>query len=215
MRLSRYMFARLLAVMILLEGCATTKLPEPETRPLNSYPYSQVKDGLAVAIQPLTNGQESEKYFGTNLLSNGILAVFVAAENHGSPSSFMLSKERFMLRAGQTEAYGVSGRGQIEPGAGTAVAAVGNVGIVVVPVLALPILIVGSNMLSNEEVIKHNFTVKELQAKTISDGEETHGFVYFQLLQGHAGPGQWTIHVEAVDLKSKDVKSFDFAFDWK
>ena len=212
---ARCVLGWLLVAVLLSEGCSTKKLPEHPTQPLSSYPYSEVKDGLAVAIQPLTNPQESEKYFGTDLLSSGIFAVFVSAENRGSPSTFILLKERFVLRAGQTDAHDVSGRGQIEPGAGTAAVAVTSVGFVVAPVLMFPALFVATKMLSNEEVVKHNFTVKELQAKTLSAGEETHGYVYFQLPQGHAGPGQWSVHLEAQDLSTKETKSFDFAFDWK
>ena len=92
---ARCVLGWLLVAVLLSEGCSTKKLPEHPTQPLSSYPYSEVKDGLTVAIQPLTNPQESERYFGTDLLSSGIFAVFVSAENRGSPSTFILLKERF------------------------------------------------------------------------------------------------------------------------
>jgi hypothetical protein len=204
-----------LATITVVGGCAAKKLPDPPAPSVVSYPYSQITDGLAVAIQPLTNAQESTRYFGTDLLSRGILAVLVSAENRDSQANFLLSKDRFALRAGQTEGSGVSGRGQIASGAGNAVATVGGVGMVVGPLLVAPVAIFGLKMISDEEAIKHSFTTKELPTKTLAAGEETHGFVYFQLPQGHLGPGQWTLHLEAVDLKSKAVTNFDFVFDWK
>lgn len=213
--LRSYMIGWVLTAIIVGGGCAAKKLPEAPAPSVISYPYSQVTDGLAVAIQPLTNGQESTRYFGTDLLSRGIFAVLVSAENRSPQANFLLSKDRFALRAGQTEGSGVSGRGQIASGAGNAVATIGGVATALGALGAAPIAIFGLKMRSDEEAIKHSFTTKELPTKTLATGEETHGFVYFQLPQGHLGPGQWTLHLEAMDLKSKAVTNFDFVFDWK
>ncbi len=206
----------LLSATVALNGCSTMKLPEHPVQPANYSPYSQIKDGLAVAIEPLTSSQESEKYFGTDLLSAGILAVFVTAENRGAPSSFLVTKEQFSLREGQAEVHEASRRDQLgSEAAGQTINTVGALGLVIVPILALPLVFVGSKMTSDATVVKQNFAVKELQAKTLSSGEEIHGFVYFQLLPGHTGPGQWTVHLEAQDLNTKEVKSFDFTFEWR
>ena len=196
-----------LSFVLALSGCATKKLPDHPLQPVSYSPYSQVKDGLAIAIQPLTNSQESEKYFGVDLLAAGILAIFVTAENRDSPSSFLVSKEQFSLRTGQTEASSSPRRAQLSSEVpGEVVATAGAL------LISFPILFVGTKLISDANVVKHNFAVKELQAKTISSGEEAHGFVYFQLPQGYAGSSQWTLHVEVQDLRMKEMKSFDFTF---
>jgi hypothetical protein len=191
--------------MIVLSGCATKKLPEHEMPPLTYYPYSQEKDGLAVAVQPVMSPQESKKYFGTDLLSAGILAVFVTAENRNSPSSFLVSREKFSLRFQQTEASGVSRRDQLRS------EVPGQVVMITGAALSLPLLFVGTKLISDANVVKNNFAVKELQAKTLSSGEKIHGFVYFQLPQGQAAAGR-TLHVEIQELTTKQVNSFDFTF---
>jgi hypothetical protein len=38
------------------------------------------------------------------------------------------------------------------------------------------------------------------------------GFVYFQFPKGSPVSGLWTLHLEAQDLTTKQIKSFDLAF---
>ena len=212
-----------LTVTLLVEGCAAKKLLEYPTQTLSPPPYSQVQDGLAVTIEPLTNSQESENIFGTDLLSRGIFAVYVSAENQEAPSTFILLKERFVLQAGQSTEHTVSGREQVKSGSLDAIqAATHTVGLAATVASALffglggvPFAIAAGKMSSHEEGVKHKFTTEELQPKTISTGEKTLGFVYFHLPPEHRGPGPWTLHLEAQDLSSGEVIAYDFAFDWK
>jgi hypothetical protein len=213
-----------LAVVLLVGGCSRAKeLPAYPAQPPSPYPYSQIKDGLAVSIRPLTNPQESETYFDTDLLSRGILAIFVLAENRESSSTFLLLKERFALQAAQSEGHPVSGREQVTSrtldniqeatkvmglAAGVASALFFGLG-------GVPFYVAAGEIHLHEERVKHKFTVEELQTKTMSTGEETHGFVYFPRPPGYPGQGQWVLHLEAQDLDSKEVKVFDFVLNEK
>ncbi|NOT55665.1 MAG: hypothetical protein HOP18_13780 [Deltaproteobacteria bacterium] len=216
-------FVGLLTVAFVVGGCASKKLLDYPAQPPSSYPYSQVKDGLAVSIQPLTSPQESEKYFDTDLSSRGILAIFVSAENQGSPSTFILLKERFTLQTAQREEHAVSDREQVKSGTlDNLQAATEVVGFAATVGSALffglggvPFLWGSHKIQSHEERVKHKFIVEELQTKTLSLGEETHGFVYFHRPPGYPGSGHWVLHLEARDLNSKEVKVFDFVIDGK
>jgi len=181
----------------------------------SAYPYFQVKDGLAIGIKPLTDPQESEKYFDADLLSRGIVAIFVSAENQGSAGTFLLLKEQFTLQTAFREEHQVSGREQ--PGSSSlatahtvmsGLAVIGYFGFYRVG--AIPFAIVASGINAHEERVKIKFVTEELQAKTISLGEETHGFVYFRRPPGFPGSGSWVLHFEAQDTNSKEVKVFDF-----
>lgn len=210
MRLLRRILCWTLSLTILLNGCSTLHLPDYEAQPINNYSNFQVKDGLTVAIHPLTGKEEVLKYFGTDLLSSNILPVFVIAENRSSSSSFILSKERSTMKAGQLEVdFGTDSSKAASESGGETVQMVG------VLLISLPLLFVGAKMISNATVIKHNFVVNELQMKTLSPGKVTHGFVYFQLPEERLVLDQWVIHLEALDLRSKDIKYFDIEFEWE
>jgi hypothetical protein len=210
-----------LAVVLLVGGCGAKKLPAYPAHPPGSYPYSQIKDGLAVSIRPLTNPQESETYFDTDLLSRGILAIFISAENRESPSTFTLLKERFTLQTAQREAHTVSGREQVTSGTldnieeATKVVglAAGVASALFLGLGGVPFYIASGEIHLHEERVKHKFTVEELQTKTMSTGEGTHGFVYFPRPPGYPGQEQWVLHLEAQDLNSQEVKVFDFVLN--
>lgn len=223
-RLSNFTYRALvgsLTVAFLGGGCTAKKLPAYPTHPVSAYRYTQVKDGLAVAISPLFNPQESETYFDTDLVSRGIVAVLVRVENQSAPSTFLVLKERFALRTGQREESQVSGREQIKPGfledalqVGNQLGAGGGQGaLLLVPLI--PVFIVAEKMHVHEERVRRKLLIEEFQTKTISPGEETHGFVYFPLPSGQPRAGQWTLHMEVQDLQSQEVNPFDFVFEGK
>jgi hypothetical protein len=74
----------------------------------------------------------------------------------------------------------------------------------------VPFYVVSGEIHAHEEQVKTKFVTEELQAKTISSGEETHGFVYFRRRQGFPGSGSWVLHIEVQDTNSKEIKVFDF-----
>lgn len=198
------------ALSILLNGCATLHLPKYEPQSFDHYLCSQVKDGLAVAIHPLTDRREIRKYFGIDLLSAHILAVFVVAENRSSSLSFILSKDQFSLGAKQIETGFTSGFDQLTSESGSdAVSILGAI------FIAPALILFGAKMDSDAAEINYNFAVKELQTKTLSPKEVTHGFVYFRLPDEYNVNDQWTVHLEAFDLRNKDSKSFNIPFEWE
>ena len=91
----------MLSFTILFQGCASLHLPEYKPQTIDRYPHAQVKDGLAIAANPLIDKEEVVKYFGADLLSLDVLPVLVVAENRSLSSSFVLSKEQFSLKGGK------------------------------------------------------------------------------------------------------------------
>ena len=213
-------FVGLLTVAFVVGGCTAKKLPPYPTPAPSSYPYFQVKDGLAIRIQPLTDAQESEKYFDTDLLARGVLAIFVSAENQSVPGTFLLLKERFTLQTAQREEHAVSDREQVKSGSLDTIQGVTSVVGVAAALTfwgvgGLPFAAVAGTIDAHEERVKHKFIVEELQTKTLSLGEETHGFVYFHRPLGYPGSGHWVLHLEAQDLGNKEVKVFDLVLNEK
>jgi hypothetical protein len=208
-------------------GCTAKKLPPYPTQAASSSPYSQVKDGLAIGIKPLTDSQESEKYFDTDLLSRGVLAIFVSAENQTAPGTFLLLKERFTLQTNQRVEHRVSnleeGKFPFHDAAQTVVNATGMamrvLGIITLQAAygdpGAPFDVVARYIGAHEEGVKRKMRIQELQTKTISIGEETHGFIYFPQPPGYPGAEQWALHLEVQDINSKEVRIFDFILNGK
>jgi hypothetical protein len=198
-----------LSLIIVLNGCGTMKLPKYEPQPVEQYQYSKKKNGLAIAIYPMTNREETKKYFGTDLLSSNVLAVLVVADNRSSSSSFILSKDKLSLYGIDFKAdSAVSHNDVTDPSAGTAINTAGAV------FVSAPLLIIGAQMFSNSAAIKHNFRVKEMQSQTISPKEKTHGFAYFQLPEENRLPDQLIVHLEVIEIASKEMISFDIPFKY-
>lgn len=187
------------------------EIPVYPSRPAQSYTHHKTKDGLTVAIHKLTDKKEMREYFGVNMDSAKILAVFVKAENNNPDSSFLILKDK--VKVGQTKT--VVGREIASESAGNAVATIGAVALVIIPVAALPVLFSGMKMVSNASAIKHNFAVKELQTRTISPGKSVEGFIYFQIPDDLDKSMEWAVNVEAMKLKTKEEVSFYFPIDIK
>jgi hypothetical protein len=173
---------------------------------VDRYKNVQSKDELVVVIQPVLDREESEKYFGTDLLALNIIPVFVISENRHASSSFMLLKERIVFSAGQHAVVGTPDKARSEATAeslGWASVALGG---------SLVLAAIAAKMMSDATVINRNFKAQEFQSKTLSPGQTAQGFVYFQLPKGANFPEQWMVRFEALEATSKDVKHFEFPF---
>jgi hypothetical protein len=166
---------------------------------------------LVVAIHPLLDGEESKKYFGTDLLANHILPAYVIGENRHASSSFMLFRDRITLRAGQLAATRA-------PDKATAAAEGETLGwtSVAVAFAALPVGIIGSivamKQIADTSEAHRHFKAQEFQTRTLSPGQSAQGFVYFQLPKDVQLPAQWTIHLETLEAVNKGVTRFEFLF---
>ena len=71
-------------------------------------------------------------------------------------------------------------------------------------------------MIAQATEVEHNYLAKEFQIETLAPGEKTEGFVYFQLPPNkEAWPKQWTLHVESLNVKSKEIISLAIPFSWR
>src|SRR3954468_9211233 len=82
-----------------LAGCAgsyrVVKMPPYEA---DLYPLTQTRAGITVAIDEIKNVQRAERYFGADLVKEGILPVNVVVSNYGKqrvivkPSDILLHR---------------------------------------------------------------------------------------------------------------------------
>lgn len=99
---TRVLLPALLTLAVL--GCAgsyqVVRIPEYEA---DLYPLSQMKAGITIAIDEIKNPQRAERYFGADLIREGILPVNVVASNHGKqrvvvkPSDILLHRGKEII----------------------------------------------------------------------------------------------------------------------
>ena len=201
----------LIVTLITLNGCATMEIPAYVSQSTNNYPEHDVKDGLVVAVHPLTDKKEMKKYFGFDLIKANILAIFIKAENQTADQSFLITKDKVIV--GQAQANMKNDVVSEAPGETGIIA--GSGALIILPIAALPLLMVGGKMKSDATAIKHNFAIKEFRSHTVSPGESKEGFIYFKLPKERDGSESWVVKIEAKKLGSKGRVKFVFNINLK
>jgi hypothetical protein len=73
------------SLALALLSCASpyqvVQLPEREA---DLYPLSQTRQEITIAIDEITSAQRGERYFGANLIREGILPLVVVVSNYGA-----------------------------------------------------------------------------------------------------------------------------------
>src|SRR5439155_25218327 len=88
----------LLFACAVLMGCASTMLPEVTAARSEHYRFSQTKDGLSVAVDPVTDKQKLKEWLRKDIVAAGLLPMLVVVDNRNPSTSFAITKERILLR---------------------------------------------------------------------------------------------------------------------
>lgn len=206
-----------------IEGCVgAKKLPPYPVNAFNSFSNQAAKKDLNIAIQPMTDKEVQETYFGVVLTDVGILAVYILAENRNASHRFMLRDDHILLRnkitndtypkpfltdaADDSHLVGVKRTSLIA----------GNI------LLSAPLLFTSLGFARNSEKIKSiqdNMFDKTLFTQTIPPGKTASGFAYFKIADGkidlsNANNMMRTL-VMAIQVTDEGAQSVsDFLFDF-
>jgi len=204
-----------LAFVFALSGCTTKVIPVYQAKSVSAYKLNSTKNGLSIAVHPITDPKESEEYFGIDLIKSKILAVMVKAENAVGSSSKTLSPENFSFdrkHIGQSSTKASDEFGESLVGEGVGLAGVAS--LMIIPIVSLPLVFVGMKMTSDATEVRHNLERKAFRSKTLSAGKQTNGFMYFKLPEKELGPDEmWVIRINARDMKNKETINFEFNMD--
>lgn len=84
----------LAAIALSLPGCSQPyQVVEVPRYGADLYPSSQSKAGVTIAVDEIRTAQRAERYFGSNLISQGILPVNVVISNYSSQRVTMKSSD--------------------------------------------------------------------------------------------------------------------------
>lgn len=191
----------LVILIVVLGGCTPTKvIVSCPVLPVSQYKSLVEGSGIAIALRPIYNTEETTKYFGTDFHEARIIALQVIAENISDSKSFLISKEQFSsnIPAGKADTDLKKDSGDLFMASQ------------VFPILA-PFAIAKLMKASDSQMIKHNFDVSELQRHTLSPGDRIDGFIYVGVpKEMKSYPKGFTVKANIKELPSGNLLPINF-----
>jgi hypothetical protein len=198
---------------MLVTGCAPMKIPPYKADALNTYKNQAAKNDLHIAVQPMTDKEQQEKYFGVVLTDAGVLAVFIIAENHSASQRFMLRDDLISLQNKATKQIfpkplktDVADDSDLESTRRTS-EFLGSI---------LLSLALAKNSVDTK-AIQDNLFDKTLYTQTILPGKTAEGFAFFKLSDSKINVSHNKINlkdlllrIQATDEVTQSIHSFEF-----
>lgn len=83
-------------IIFCASGCSSIEFAYKPLPPVN-YKTTGQNAGLKISVDPYVEKNRLEEYFGCDLISRGILPIFVNIENHTADDGYILLKEKTIL----------------------------------------------------------------------------------------------------------------------
>jgi hypothetical protein len=200
-----------LVLIFLITGCTSApRLPPFPIKQAESYQHFLAVDGLQISVEPLFDSKQNINYFGTNLIDEKILPVFIMVNNLHATGSRVIFSNKIHLN-GLNDNH-INSNDKIKATDMTksialseSSAAVGGV----------PLMLVALSQISDSAEIRRNFKSKAYQTNTLSPGEQSQGFVYFRLPEKITHDTNPTITIEVLNLLEKTSQTYQLPLDWK
>lgn len=197
----------LAVLFVQVMGCAPMQIPAYKSEPLDMYKNQRSWNNLHIAVMPMTDQSEQDKYFGKVLTKEGILPVFIIAENRSSSQRFMLRDNLISLQqkavtgklakpsqkdaADDSDLEGLRGASQL----------VGSV--------FLSLALAKNSV--DTKAIQDSMFDKTLYTQSVLPGKSAEGFAFFKLPDAKMNIEGLLLHMQVSDMDTKAVYTFEFA----
>ena len=204
------------AVIVLVGACATFK-PEIRYQELlkeHRPTQSESRNELDISLEAFVSPEKSRKVFDADIASNGVLAIFVLANNKSTANYRVWGMDAKAFAAQQPLGFlrGIDAADQaaIRDAAGKATAwtlAMGPLAL-----LFWPIAISGSGSHTSyvNRDIENHFTSLELGNLQLRPTQIAGGFLYFKLSDGVEHPENISVEIPISVEGSEERSSFNF-----
>jgi len=197
-------FTEIFVICVLVAGCGVRVRNLPSQNLLD-YKFSSSRDGLRISIDPFSDKERVEKYFGVDLLSDGILPVLVGFENIDSEDGFILVKEKSYISMDKLEDRQVRSedniRGYEELESALSIYNFGRI-------IGSPLFtFIGETQLYNESTILRNMDEKKFVDKIVYPGGLNVGFLYFKLKKKEDIGNIETVILPVQNIRNNEIKS--------
>jgi len=187
-------FYSLVIVFFVVTGCSAVQMKKVTAQKTDYYKFTSQNSGLKISVDPYREENRLKDFFGCDMLSRGVLPVFVVIENLNAEDGYMLVKEQsslFMINTDPTYTESNLAKSGYDsdklknlPKIDTITKLVSSATIMFFPISAtvlLPVLGVVAKRSMDEFAIARNIEEKQLLDKTLYQGGFNNGFLYFQL----------------------------------
>ncbi len=200
----------LLVMCFLPAGCSVPLLPKYPVQQAESYPHVLAGDGLQLVAEPLFDSQQNKTYFGTDLVAEKTLPVFVLVKNSHLADSCVVFSDKIFLKGMDSEPMSAEGEVKAaDPSGGITLSETSSF------VGGVPLMLVGLSHISNSVEIRRNFKAKAFQTNTLSPGERCQGFVYFRLPENMTQADNPFIAIEVLNLQQNMRRTYQIPIAWK
>lgn len=165
-----------LLIALLAGGCSTMAIPKYTGGP-GKGAQTQEALGLKVTADNFNDKQRAETYFRTNPHNDGIMIVYLRAENQSPDATWLVNEESMWLVDAAGTALMNAHDQKVEGDYGAADA----VGIAGAAAISLPMMFAASKLGSDAMVEQKNFVDREWRNQTLSPGQNAEGFIYFKV----------------------------------
>ena len=220
----------LVGFSLVMLGCSHTLAPNVAVKPTSQYQLCQEREGLKVAVDPFFEEERIKTFFGTDLISHGVLPVLVVIENNHPNSGFLFDKRNFSIVMKGEDSDSQRGTDDIihkyqklldfekYPGLFIGMGAIAIVNPIMLPPIVTPIMLTPVVVLgfydtkkeSDNAKINQNLMRKAFLDKTIFPGGSHSGFLYFQLKDQEVAKKVVAILIKVKNTISNEEQSFVF-----
>lgn len=89
--------------LVLLTACSTPPKNQPGNQGAGTGSQKLEIDGLTLCVSPLTIPADVKRTFPVNLLAEGVIPIKVVVENNNASSTFIITKDKVVIRAETSE----------------------------------------------------------------------------------------------------------------
>ncbi len=173
-------------IFFVFAGCSAVDIKKVTYQKADYYKFTSQKAGLRISVDPYIQEDRLKEFFGCDMLSRGILPVFVVLENENAEDGYILVKEKtglIMKTPSQMNSTNKSGgetytSDELEKAVKTEETIL-NLGWVLSPIGIMIPLVIADKKVKDERAIKRNVEEIHLGDKTIYQGGSNSGFLYF------------------------------------
>ncbi len=201
-----------------LVGCGTPdRLPEYSSAaragsPVGSAVKTVEGEGVLVSLEPFADKARCETYFALNAPAAGIAILHLRVENRSPDTTWLLRKAHCKLSLSGADSPLGDASTSRSTASGEALAITGAA---LMGLGSTPILIgLGSHQVKHATTVQRNFTEKELPDKTLSPGQATEGFVYYQMPKKNV-PFHGTLQVSLVNTRNEHNNTLQIPIDYE
>ena len=179
-----------------VSGCTSIDVSDLSKQDIPQGGVAQLQDGLAIRVVPLTDEREIRRRFGSNLLKDGTLPVFVELDNRNAADSFLVPPEKCGLNFGGTAVSQSAGDRPRSYDTGNATKIASLAAALPSPVISGGLFVASAVVTTGAMTENHQFSVNQLEPKMLSPGAHQAGYLYFHLPAQARGDCQLIVPVQ-------------------